>query len=92
MTIQAKSQLDAKALEASLPGLTKKLADMQSTLSEDEKAVFSSIVNSASLHLQSLQALSSTADISFMKPISAVATIGVRQHLVDLPKTLHLDK
>jgi hypothetical protein len=92
MPIEAKSTLDAKALEASLPGLTQKLSELQKGLSDDEKAVFSSIVNSAALHLKSLQALSDSADIIFMKPISAVATVGVRQHLINLPQTLHLDK
>jgi hypothetical protein len=92
MTIAAQSQLDSKALEASLPGLTQKLEALKKGLSPDEEAVFSSIINSAAIHLKSLQALSDTADISFMKPISAVATVGVRQHLIDLPQKLALDK
>jgi hypothetical protein len=92
MSIKAKSELDSKALEASLPSLTKKLRALQEGLNEEEKAVFSSIVNSASIHLQSLQAVSHTADIIYSKPISAVATVGVRKALVNLPATLHLDK
>jgi hypothetical protein len=85
-------EIDARALEASLPALTKKLQDLQAGLSEEEKAVFSSIVNSASLHLQAMRAISGTANISYTKPISAVATVGVRNALVAMPKTLGLDK
>jgi len=84
------SEIDVKALEASLPTLTKKLRALQSDLSDDEQAVFSSIVSSAALHLQQMQAITDVASIAYMKPISAVASVGVRQHLVDLPKTLGL--
>jgi hypothetical protein len=59
-------------------------------LSDDEKSVFSSIINSAAIHLQSLQAVSNTADITYAKPISAVASIGVRKALLNLPKKLKL--
>lgn len=92
MSIRAKSELDANALEASLPSLTKKLQALQNNLSDDEKAVFSSIVNSAAIHLQSLQAVSDTADIIYSKPISAVASIGVRKALLDLPSKLKLNE
>ncbi len=87
-----KKAVNSKALEASLPTLTKKLRELQKGLSKDEQAVFSSIINSASLHLQSTSAIESTAEIRYMKPISAVASVGVRKTLVGLPKTLGLDK
>lgn len=85
-------EIDSKALESSLPSLTKKLRALQKDLSPDEQAVFSSIVNSAALHLQAMQALGNTAEISYAKPISAVATPSVRQTLLKLPKTLGLNK
>jgi hypothetical protein len=91
MTV-SKSQLDTKALEASLPSLTKKLKALQSELNEDEQAVFSSIINSAALHLEATKAIESTAEIRYSKPISAVASIGVRNTLLRLPKTLGLNK
>jgi hypothetical protein len=84
--------LDAAALEAALPTLTKKLKDLQKGLSEEEQAVLSSIVNSAALHLKSMQAIESTAAIQYAKPISAAATVGVRKKLLELPKTLGLNK
>jgi hypothetical protein len=84
--------LDAEALEAALPTLTKKLKELQKGLSEEEQAVLSSIVNSAALHLKSMQAIESTAEIQYAKPISAAATVGVRKKLLELPKTLGLNK
>jgi hypothetical protein len=84
--------LDAGALEAALPTLTKKLKHLQKGLSPEEQAVFSSIVSSASLHLKSMKAIESTAEIRYSKPISAAATVGVRNGLLQLPKTLGLTK
>ncbi|MDB5141177.1 MAG: hypothetical protein JWR12_3093 [Mucilaginibacter sp.] len=85
-------QLDTKALEASLPTLTKKLQELQKGLNDDEKAVFSSIINSAALHLESTKAIEPTAQIRYEKPISAVASLKVRSTLLKLPKSLGLDK
>jgi hypothetical protein len=85
-------ELTSEALEASLPTLTKKLEALKMTLSPQEQAVFSSIVNSAAMHLEAMQAIAHTADIRYEKPISAVATVGVRSALLHLPKTLGLDK
>ena len=85
-------ETDAHALEASLPTLTQKLEALQKTLSPEERAVFSSIVNSAALHLQSMQAISPTAEVRYSKPISAAATVRVREQLIDLPKKLGLNK
>jgi hypothetical protein len=78
----------SEELEAALPSLTEKLKALQGDLSEDEQAVFSSIVNSAALHLESLQTLGTTAEVQYFKPISAVATTRVREHLLDLPHEL----
>lgn len=89
---QQPRELDAAALEASLPSLTEKLRELTKELSDSEKQVFSSIVNSAALHLQSIQALGNTAEIAYAKPISAVATVGVRQALMTMPETLRLDR
>lgn len=83
-------EIDAHALEAALPTLTRKLQELQRGLNEQEKAVFSSIVNSAALHLLSIHAISGTATVNYAKPISAVATLRVRDHLVKLPKVLGL--
>jgi hypothetical protein len=85
-------EIDPAALEESLSTLTKKLRTLQKGLTPDEEAVFSSIVNSAALHLQSMQAIGNTAQVRYAKPISAVASVGVRQRLLKLPKTLGLDK
>lgn len=82
--------LSSEALEAALPTLTKKLKELQGGLSEEEKAVFSSIVSSAALHLKSMDALGTTAKIEYAKPISAAATVGVRKSIVALPKKLGL--
>ncbi len=73
-----------------MPTLTKKLKELQKGLSEEEQAVFSSIVSSAALHLQAMQAIESTAEISYAKPISAVATVAVRKKILQLPQTLGL--
>lgn len=82
--------LNSEALEAALPTLTKKLKELQNGLSADEKAVFSSIVSSAALHLKSMEAIGTTAKIEYAKPISAAATAGVRKSIVALPKKLGL--
>jgi hypothetical protein len=82
--------LDSYQLEKSLPTLTEKLRELQSELSDEERAVFSSIVSSAALHLQSMKAIESTAEIRYAKPISAAATTAVRNHLLRLPETLGL--
>ena len=87
-----KGSLDAAALEQALPTLTKKLKELQKSLSPDEEAVFSSIVNSAAIHLEAIKAVEATAEVRYSKPISAVATVAVRKQLLRLPKTLGLDK
>jgi len=92
MSDQKASELTSATLEASLPTLTKKLEALKSGLSPQEQAVFSSIVNSAALHLEAMQAIGHTADITYAKPISAVATVGVRKALIDLPNALGLNK
>lgn len=90
--IKSEQKLDTEALNASLPSLTKKLKELQKGLSEEEQAVFSSIINSAALHLESTKAIDSAAEIRYMKPISAVASVTVRNTLLKLPKTLNLNK
>ena len=85
-------EITSAALEASLPTLTRKLEELKKGLNPDEQAVFSSIVNSAALHLEAMQAIGHTAQIAYAKPISAVATVGVRKQLINLPKALGLDK
>ena len=82
--------LNKETLEAALPTLTGKLAELAGKLTEEERAVFSSIVNSAALHLKSMDAISSTAAVEYAKPISAAATVVVRNSLVELPSTLGL--
>lgn len=86
----ADAEFAAQELESALPTLTDKLKALEADLSEDERAVFSSIVNSAALHLERLQALGRTQDSTYFKPISAVATVKVREHLLELPHTLGL--
>jgi len=90
--IKSEQKLDTEALNASLPSLTRKLKELQKGLSEEEQAVFSSIINSAALHLESTKAIDAAAEIRYMKPISAVASVTVRNTLLKLPKTLNLNK
>jgi hypothetical protein len=47
-------------------------------------------VSSAALHLESMEAISHTAEVRYAKPISAAATVGVRKALLNLPDTLGL--
>jgi hypothetical protein len=82
------AELDASALEAALPTLTQKLSALSATLTEDERAVLSSIVTSASLHLEQLQDINREAEYVYAKPISAVATPSIRAQLLNLPETL----
>lgn len=86
--IQLDVELDAAALEAALPTLTEKLGLLAADLSVDERAVLSSIVTSASLHLQELQKDNAEALYIFAKPISAAATPEIRMGLIDLPGEL----
>jgi hypothetical protein len=86
------AESSGRRLQSALPTLTKKLKELRSELSPEEQAVFSSIVNSAALHLQSMEAIESTAEVRYAKPISAAATVGVRKALLRLPKTLGLNK
>jgi hypothetical protein len=81
----------SQELEKSLPGLIKKLRELKLDLNVAETAVFSSIVNSAALHLDAIQALRPTASVSYLKPISAVATVRVRDTLINLPAVLGLN-
>jgi len=85
---QLDAELDAAALEAALPTLTAKLHSLSSSLSEDERAVLSSIVTSASLHLKELQSVSTEAAYIYSKPISAAATPAIRERLLELPVAL----
>lgn len=85
---QLDAELDAAALEAALPTLTAKLGDLSASLTEDERAVLSSIVTSASLHLKELQNVNTEAAYIYSKPISAAATPIIRERLLDLPVVL----
>jgi hypothetical protein len=82
------AELDSAALEAALPTLTAKLESLSSSLNEDERAVLSSIVTSASLHLKELQSVQTEAEYIYSKPISAAATPAIRMQLLELPTTL----
>ena len=81
-------ELDSAALEAALPTLTEKLAQMAMELSPSEREVLSSIVTSSALHLEKLQDINMEAEYIYSKPISAAATPEVRNHLLALPETL----
>lgn len=89
-SIDARSQaeINATALEAALPTLTEKLSGLSASLTENERAVLSSIVTSASLHLKELQDINIEAAYIYSKPISAAATPAIRTQLLDLPETL----
>ena len=81
-------ELDSAALEAALPTLTEKLAELATELSPSEREVLSSIVTSSALHLEKLQDINMEAEYIYSKPISAAATPEVRNHLLQLPETL----
>ncbi|MFF7275835.1 hypothetical protein [Streptomyces griseorubiginosus] len=81
-------ELDAAALEAALPTLTEKLGLLSADLSADERAVLSSIVTSAALHLEELQKVDAEGLYIFAKPISAAATPEIRMGLIGLPGEL----
>lgn len=86
-----RSDLTSQALEESLPTLTEKLRKLQELLSEDEKSVFSDIIKSATTHLSSMEQSSSINDkLSYIKPISATASIKVRNEILALPEALNL--
>ena len=85
---RAQAEINASALEAALPTLTEKLGGLSASLTENERAVLSSIVTSASLHLKQLQDINIEADYIYSKPISAAATPAIRSQLLDLPETL----
>ncbi|MEV5145441.1 hypothetical protein [Streptomyces sp. NPDC052727] len=82
------AELDAAALEAALPTLADKLGQLSAELTVDERAVLSSIVTSASMHLRELQKGNEEALFIFAKPISAAATPEIRMGLIDLPGQL----
>ncbi|MEU6394187.1 hypothetical protein [Streptomyces sp. NPDC046939] len=82
------AELDAAALEAALPSLAEKLGVLAGELTVDERAVLSSIVTSASEHLQELQKGNEEALFVFAKPISAAATPEIRNRLIGLPGEL----
>lgn len=81
-------ELDSAALEAALPTLTAKLAGLSAALTENERAVLSSIVTSSAMHLEKLQDIHAEAEYIYAKPISAAATPEVRNHLLNLPEAL----
>lgn len=82
------AELDAAALEAALPTLTDKLAELAGALTEDERAILSSIVTSSSIHLKELQDVNVEAEYIYSKPISAAATPEIRMRLLALPQAL----
>lgn len=81
-------ELDSAALEAALPTLTMKLAELATSLSDSEREVLSSIVTSSAMHLEKLQDINAEAEYIYSKPISAAATPEVRNHLLQLPEAL----
>lgn len=84
----ASAELDSAALEAALPTLTSKLAQLSSELTPSEREVLSSIVSSSARHLEKLQDINAEAAYIYAKPISAAATPEVRDHLLSLPEAL----
>ena len=87
-----KSDLTADVLEAALPTLTAKLLELKQQLSGDDQQVFSNIITSAASHLATLQSVDNVEDnFTYSKPISAQATSGVRDQILNLPATLGLN-
>jgi hypothetical protein len=99
MSTSQKSQRSSspQELESALPGLIAKLQDLQSTLSEEEKVVFSEIIESAALHTQEIESDQEgrpRTQSAFNKPPSVYSTTKMRQKYMELPKLLgaELDK
>lgn len=87
-----KSELTSQALEAALPTLAAKLAQLKQHLSGEDQEVFSSIIRSAASHLATLRSAEDVEDkFRYVKPISAQATAGVRDHILSLPETLGIN-
>ena len=62
-------EISLAAIEAALPSFTRKLEELKNGLSPDEQAVLGSIVNSATLHLKSMQPISHGANIRYETPL-----------------------
>ena len=84
------TEIDRSCLEAALPTLTAKLMQLQNGLSEEERALFADIINSAAEHLATLRPtdLEGSA-LNYSKPISEHATPTVRAHFLSLPEKLN---
>jgi hypothetical protein len=78
-------------LEAALPALISKLKDLQANLSEDEKLVFSEIIESAALHTKDVEADDEGQGRNkreWSKPKSVHSTSKMKQQYIELPRTL----
>ncbi|CAI0704578.1 Uncharacterised protein [Serratia quinivorans] len=85
------SQLTSKELEASFSTLRDKLKMLKETLSDEEGEVFSKIIKSAGTHLSSLQQSNQAEDkFSYIKPISAAASVKVREDIIALSDELEV--
>jgi hypothetical protein len=81
-------EIDPKAVEESLPGLEKKLRDLRGSLSPEQQTVLDEIVVAAADHLATLRSDNQLDQITYAKPISAHATLGVRKFFLELPARL----
>ena len=81
--------LDPHDLDAAMPTLVDKLKDLRKQLGEAEVGAFDEIIRSAALHTDStLQ--SQGAGAMYTKPISATATMSMKQQMVNLPSILQI--
>lgn len=80
-----------KELEAATPKLISKLKAMAETLTEEERAVFSEIIESAAIHTKVVQAHDEgDPDLVFAKPKSVHSTVRMKEEFAKLPRTLGL--
>jgi KaiC/GvpD/RAD55 family RecA-like ATPase len=80
-------------LEAALPSLIPKLADLRRQLGEHERIVFDEIVRSAARHTDQVNVddVSAVHDRVYDKPMSVHITQAMRQEMLHMPERLGIE-
>lgn len=78
-------------LQSSLPGLVEKLKGLTESLTDEEKMLFSDIIDSAAIHTEATRSISNSPErIIFAKPKSVHATTETQERFIQLPEELGL--
>jgi hypothetical protein len=83
---------EAADLEAAVFTLSKKLQDLQETLSPEERALFSGIVRAAAAETAGLRETRDGLSFAMGKSLTAAATAGVRRQLLSLSVSLDCER